>query len=69
MKFEAFETEGGKLAVLVGMIFFLAALAAVMHIAGKDPGETGRTLLAQAFTGLMAILLAKLGKNGRTITK
>jgi len=56
-----FETEGGKIAIIVVLLVWLSILAAAMHLTNHDPQETGRVLLSNAFTGLMTLLLAKLG--------
>jgi hypothetical protein len=34
-----------------------------MHVTKHDPQETGRVLISNAFTSLMTLLLAKLGKS------
>ena len=60
MNYTALETEGGKIAILLFVLVVLIALSAVMHILGKDPAETGKTLLSNAFTGVSTLLLTKL---------
>lgn len=57
------ESEGGKIAVIVSMIVFLAVMAFIMHETHRDPGEESKVLISNAFTGLMTLLLTKLGKN------
>ena len=56
-----FETEGGKIVTIVFLLLWLSVLAIAMHLTRHDPQETGRVLLSNAFTGLMTLLLAKLG--------
>jgi hypothetical protein len=58
------ESEGGKLAVLIGMLVWLSAIAMYMIISGHPPKDTGQVLLSNAFTSLMTLLLAKLGDKG-----
>jgi hypothetical protein len=55
------ETEGGKIAVIIGMLVWLTVIAVYMVVAGHPPKETGQVLLSNAFTSLMTLLLAKLG--------
>ncbi len=55
------ETEGGKMAVIIFMLLWLSAIAVGMVLSGHTPQETGRVLLSNAFTGLMTLLIAKLG--------
>jgi len=63
MNFESLHTEGGKLFITLGLLLWLSLIAVVMHFFGKDPNETGRVLLSNAFTSLMTLLLTKLGKE------
>jgi hypothetical protein len=63
LNWQVFETEGGKIAVIIFMVVWLSALAFVMHVTKHDPQETGRVLISNAFTSLMTLLLAKLGKT------
>jgi hypothetical protein len=55
------ESEGGKMAVIIFMLLWLSAIAVGMVVSGHTPQETGRVLLSNAFTGLMTLLIAKLG--------
>jgi mannitol-specific phosphotransferase system IIBC component len=59
--FKALETEGGQMAVTIFMILWLGTIAFIMHQTGHDPAETGKVLLSNAFTGLMTLLITKLG--------
>lgn len=60
------ETEGGKIAVIIGMLIWLSAIAVYMIVSGHAPRETGQVLLSNAFTSLMTLLLAKLGDKVAT---
>jgi hypothetical protein len=64
MNFQLFESEGAKLVVILFMLFWLSAIAMVMHQTGHDPQETTKVLLSNAFTSLMTLLLAKLSTKG-----
>ena len=55
------ESEGGKIAVIIGMLLWLSVIAVWMVVTGHPPKETGQVLLSNAFTSLMTLLLAKLG--------
>ena len=55
------ESEGGRIAVIITMLALLLVITMVLYMSGHDPAETGRTLLSDAFTSLMTLLLAKLG--------
>jgi len=61
MSFAILETEGGKLAVIIFMLLFLSGVSMLMVMTGHPPQETGRTLLASAFSSLMALLVSRLG--------
>jgi hypothetical protein len=63
MDWKFLESEGGKIAVIIFMVLWLSALSFIMHLTKHDPQETGRVLISNAFTGLMTLLLAKLGKT------
>lgn len=60
MNFTGLETPGARIVMTVGLVFWLGTLAFVMHITGHDPGETGRTLLSNAFTSLFTLVIAQL---------
>jgi hypothetical protein len=64
--FKRLGTEGGKLAVIIGMIVYLSAIAVYLHATHSDPQETGRVLISNAITSLMTLLLTRLGKNGNS---
>lgn len=68
MDFRGLESEGAKMAVLLFLLLYLSLLAVLMHVTHRDPQETGRVLLSNAFTSLMTLLLAKLGdkKGGQS---
>lgn len=55
------ESEGGKIAVIIGMLLWLSTIAVYMVVSNHPPKETGQVLLSNAFTSLMTLLLAKLG--------
>ena len=55
------ETEGGKIAVIIFMLFWLSVIAVYMVVSGHPPQETGKVLLSNAFTSFITLLLAKLG--------
>ena len=55
------ESEGGKIAVIIGMLLWLSVIAVWMVVTGHPPKETGQVLLSNAFTSLMTLRLAKLG--------
>jgi hypothetical protein len=63
------ESEGGKIAVLIGMLFWLTAIAVYMVATGHPPKDTGQVLISNAFTSLMTLLLAKLGDKVRNGSK
>lgn len=65
MNFAQLETEGGKLLIILVLLFWLSLIAVFMHLYGKDPAETGRVLLSNAFTSLMTLALTKLGKENK----
>lgn len=54
------ESEGGKLAVVLVMLLVITGCAMVLHMTHHDPADTGRTLMSNAFTALLTLLLAKL---------
>jgi hypothetical protein len=60
MNFSPLETPGGKLALTVALLVWLSVLAFLMHLTHHDPAETGRTLLSNAFTSLLTVLLTQL---------
>ena len=57
------ESEGGRIAVILFMLGLLLGITMILHMTGHDPAETGRTLLSDAFTSLLTLLLAKLGSK------
>jgi hypothetical protein len=61
--FRDLETEGGKLAVIILLLVYLSVMAVYLHATHHDPQETGRVLISNAFTSLMTLLLAKLGRG------
>ena len=63
MNFETLQSEGGKLAIVIVLLLWLSVIAVILHLWGKDPAETGRTLLSNAFTSLLTLALTKLGKE------
>lgn len=52
-----FESEGGKIATVLFMMLTLLVVSMILHMTGHDPAETGRTLLAQTFTGLFLLFV------------
>jgi len=61
MTFAILETEGGKIATLIFMIVFLSICMILMIETHHQLQETGRTLIASAYSSLFALLVAKLG--------
>jgi len=60
-----FESEGGKIVVIIFMLLWLSVIAVYMVISGHPPKETGQVLLSNAFTSFITLLLAKLGDKGK----
>ena len=63
LNFAPLETEGGKLFVLLVLVAWLSIIAMVLHLAGKGPAETGRTLLSNAFTSFITLIVSRLSKK------
>jgi hypothetical protein len=57
---ESLVSEGGKLFVLIIMLFWLMGVMAILHFVGRDPGEEGKLLVSNAFTALFSTLIARL---------
>jgi hypothetical protein len=63
VNFQQLETEGGKTAIVLGMLFWLSAIAVFMHETGHDPAEVGREVMVGAISSLLGILYGKLGNK------
>jgi hypothetical protein len=57
---DSLKTPGGKMFVTLALLIWLMLLSFTMHLLGKDPAEQGRLLLSNAFTALVALMLAHL---------
>lgn len=62
---KSFETDGGKLLVLLTMLFFLVFVALLMAFTGHTPQEAGRELLTGAISSLLGILYGYLKASGK----
>jgi hypothetical protein len=61
---KSLETEGGKLLVILFMLFFLLGSAAVLLVTGHPPQEVGREMLTGAVSSLLGILYGYLKAGG-----
>jgi ABC-type uncharacterized transport system permease subunit len=57
---KSLETNGGRMIVLLAMLFFLLGSALLMVLTGHTPQEAGRELLTGAISSLLGILYGYL---------
>ncbi len=60
---KSLETDGGRLVVLLAMLFTLLGMVLWMLSSGHTPAETGRALIASTISALFGILLGYLQKK------
>jgi hypothetical protein len=63
---KSFESDGGKLIVLLFMLLFLSGLSVIMLWTGHTPQEAGREMLVGAISSLLGILYGYLKSSGPT---
>jgi len=62
---KSLETDGGRFAVLIFMLLFLASVALLLVLSGHTPQEAGRELLVGAISSLLSILYMYLKASGK----
>ncbi len=58
---DSLTTVGGRIFILLILMFWLVSMLMILHLTKHDPGEEGKLLLSNSFTALFSTMLGYLG--------